>query len=159
MNNLTYELSVPFYSIDKFLLLEEKQFLDSLIKHHKNCMNEKPSDSQIIAWQNSFKVLHNSFSHLIQKFDKANYWTIIFEYELLRERGRRPDVLILADAIIFVEEFKNYNVALQAHIDQVAAYARDIKNYHSGSHERLVLPLLVLTKAEQMSKKNLGRVE
>jgi DUF2075 family protein len=153
MNNLIYELSAPFYSIEKFLSLEERQFLETLIKHHRNCMNESPSDSQIIAWQNCFRVLQNSFSHLIQKFYKASYWTIIFEYELLRERGRRPDVLILADALIFVEEFKDFNVALQAHIDQVAAYARDIQNYHSGSHERVVLPLLVLTKATQMNEK------
>lgn len=153
MNNLTPELSAPFYSIEKFLLLEEKQFIASLSEHHRNCMNENPSGGQIIAWQNCFKVLQNSFSNLCRKFNKASNWTIIFEYELLRERGRRPDVLILADSLIYVLEFKDFDLAIQAHVDQVAAYARDITNYHSGSHERVILPLLVLTKAKQINKK------
>ena len=53
--------------------------------------------------------------------------------ELPRERGRRPDVVILIGGTVLVLEFKDYRVPLQAHIDQVAAYARDLRNYHAGS--------------------------
>jgi DUF2075 family protein len=35
----------------------------------------------------------------------------------------------------------------QIDLDQVSAYARDLKNYHSASHDLTVVPVLVLTKA------------
>jgi hypothetical protein len=36
-------------------------------------------------------------------------------------------------------------------VDQVAAYARDIKNYHSESHDLSVHPILVLNKFKKKS--------
>ena len=35
---------------------------------------------------------------------------------------------------------------LQAHVDQVAAYARDLRHYHAASHDKLVDSVLVLTR-------------
>ena len=52
----------------------------------------------------------------------------VLEYELPREGGRRPDVLMLGNGVIAVIEFKSSSRNLRADIDQVAAYARDIKS-------------------------------
>ncbi|WP_189011081.1 DNA/RNA helicase domain-containing protein [Deinococcus malanensis] len=74
-------------------------------------------------------------------------WTIAFEYELPRERGRRPDVVLLTHDRVLVLEFKDHprpsRVEQTAHIDQVAAYARDLQHYHAASHHLAVLPVLV----------------
>ncbi len=74
----------------------------------------------------------------------TNSWSIVFEYELPFENGRRPDVVVLAGASIVVIEFKSAPQYYQAHADQVEAYARDILEYHEASRGRNVTPVLVL---------------
>jgi hypothetical protein len=110
-------------------------------------MNEPANQSQITAWKNSFHILQRELPKLIESNPQAQKWSIIFEYELPRERGRRPDIIILGQGIIYVIEFKGHRSLFQAHIDQVDAYARDLKNYHALSHEYHVLPFLLLTKS------------
>jgi len=79
----------------------------------------------------------------------ASGWNLVFEYELPREAGRRPDVVLLAEGRIVVLEFKGNPILSRAHIDQVDAYARDLSEYHSTSHNRPVLPILVLMNGSE----------
>ena len=44
-----------------------------------------------------------------------------------------------------VLEFKDFATPRQAHLDQTAAYARDLWHYHAASHHRDVLPILIPT--------------
>jgi len=81
----------------------------------------------MLAWDHSFDILQKELKQLVQIKPTINNYIIIFEYELPRERGRRPDVVILGPCV-FVLEFKDYANLLAAHIDQVSAYARDLKN-------------------------------
>jgi hypothetical protein len=67
-------------------------------------------------------------------------WGLALEYELPRERGRRPDALALAGESVLVLEFKQHGEPMQAHVDQAAAYARDIQHYQAASHELAVVP-------------------
>ena len=83
---------------------------------------------------------------------KADAWHLIFEYELPCERGRRPDIVILAEGTILVIEFKDFSVPLQAHVDQVSAYARDLSHYHAASRGMPVLPILLLTLYRGLDK-------
>ena len=71
---------------------------------------------------------------------------IIFEYALPYESGRRPDVLLVSKEQVIILEFKMKNIFLPEDIDQVAAYARDIREYHYESRDKVVTPVLVLTK-------------
>jgi len=140
-------------SIDEFLHISVFELLDRLQHHHESCMNASASQSQIAAWKSTYDILRSELSILVSKGYSANDWSIIFEYELPRERGRRPDVIILGPEIIFVIEFKESNRIIQAHIDQVAAYARDLKNYHAMSHQYPIIPLLLPTKISSFSNK------
>ena len=106
----------------------------------------KPDESQFVAWQSTHYVLSQCFSELVVSRPTARAWPVIFEYELPRERGRRPDVIILTAETILVLEFKDFAAPLRSHLDQVTAYCRDIRYYHSESHACTVSPLLVLTK-------------
>ena len=53
-------------------------------------------------------------------------WSIVLEYELPRERGRRPDAVVLTPGTAIVLEFKGASAPLRADLDQVRAYAREL---------------------------------
>lgn len=138
-----------FGSIHDFLSLEKTDWLAALQDHHQQCMNGPADQSQLFAWDHEFDLLAKELKQLLQAKPVLGTHTIIFEYELPRERGRRPDVIILG-ASIFVLEFKDYAKILQAHVDQVSAYARDLKHYHAKSQQSTVIPILVLARAKDL---------
>ncbi len=65
--------------------------------------------------------------------------------------GKRVDVLIIIEGVIFVVEFKvgehKYN---QSSVEQVWDYALDLKNFHEPSHQALLVPILVATEAKNI---------
>lgn len=65
--------------------------------------------------------------------------------------GKRIDVLLIIDGILFVLEFKigesQYNSNA---IDQVFDYALDLKNFHKESHPLFICPILICTKAKKV---------
>ena len=138
-------------SIHTLLSVAKTDWLTALQEHHKRCMNCPADQSQLLAWDHEFDLLTKELKQLIQVKPALGIYTIIFEYELPRERGRRPDVIILGHSI-FVLEFKDYAKILQAHVDQVSAYARDLKHYHSGSQQSTVIPILVLARTKDLLK-------
>lgn len=148
MNN-NYSPAGWYGSLSSFLELDQQTFFHSLVAHHESCMGMPPDRGQQVAWANCFDVLQSELPHLIQTYANIADWSIIFEYELPRERGRRPDVIILARNRIFILEFKDFPSSSQSYIDQASAYARDIANYHAASHDADVVPILVLTRAKE----------
>lgn len=75
---------------------------------------------------------------------------IIFEYTVPRI-GSRIDNVFLFNGIIFIFEFKvgesNYR---KSDIDQVTDYALDLSYFHKSSHKRIIVPILVCTKANNI---------
>ena len=141
-------------TIEDFLSVSEDRWLTALEGYLQRHLREPASASQINAWKSSFQVLQVELKKLGQANPSVLNWAIIFEYELPRERGRRPDVLLLGPGTIYVLEFKDFTTILQAHIDQVDAYARDIKFYHAASHDFDVVPILLLTQARFLRQKH-----
>ncbi|HYV84359.1 MAG TPA: hypothetical protein VFB49_00450 [Patescibacteria group bacterium] len=74
---------------------------------------------------------------VVDAYEVARAWTAILEYELPRE-SRRPEVIVLENGVVVVLELKGEAVPSQADIDQVFAYARDLRAYH---HECADLPV------------------
>lgn len=73
--------------------------------------------------------------------------TVYFEYAVPR-LGKRIDVVLLIDHVVFVLEFKVGERGFPSHaIDQVWDYAVDLKNFHDASHDKQVAPVLVATLA------------
>jgi mutator protein MutT len=139
------------YSINTFLDLEVSTWGERLKKHIIACMGEEASYSQRRAWLDSFNILRDQLNKLPNTVDKDNI-KIIFEYALPRERGRRPDVLILSGNNLLLLEFKGFSSENAAQIDQAKHYARDLKNYHEKSHSLNVIPFLVLASAKNINK-------
>lgn len=98
-------------------------------------------NTQNRAWEIQIKILKETL--------KGYKGELFFEFSIPR-MGRRVDVLLIIQDIIFVIEFKvgedGYN---QYDIEQVWDYALDLKNFHEPSHESVMLPILVATEANK----------
>ena len=76
---------------------------------------------------------------------------IIFEYTIPRI-GKRIDVVLLLRERVFTIEFKAGEEEIKhADVDQVLDYALDLKNFHQGSADRMIVPILVPTENDQTS--------
>lgn len=76
---------------------------------------------------------------------------VFFEFSIPR-MGKRADVILVLNGLIFVLEYK----VGTAHYDnqsilQTTDYALDLKNFHEGSHDKTIIPILVSTNAEERS--------
>jgi DUF2075 family protein len=126
-------------SVGEFVREQDATLLAAADEHFVALCRELPGASQKRAWKNEIAVLRSA----LEEAPSAEDWFVILEYELPFEGGRRPDVILLAGEAIVVLEFKEAQSLAQAHYDQVAAYARDLEEYHRESHWRTVRPILV----------------
>ncbi len=77
----------------------------------------------------------------------SGHGKVYFEYAVPR-LGKRIDVVLLLDHVIFVIEFKvGEKEFLSSAIDQVLDYAVDLKNFHETTHDKTIAPILVATRA------------
>ena len=76
---------------------------------------------------------------------------IHLEY-IIPRMGKRVDVLLIIQNIIFLLEFKvgtdTYDAAA---VNQLIDYALDMQNFHEGSHDQIICPILIATEAEEVS--------
>lgn len=72
---------------------------------------------------------------------------ILFEYTIPR-MGKRIDVVLLLQGIVFLIEFKvgEKHYTKEAY-DQVYDYALDLKNFQKESHDKLIIPIVIATEA------------
>lgn len=136
------------FTIELYRLYNIENILHNLYTVHQEICSQPPSSEQIRAWEGSIEVLKRLCPQL-----PAEYW-LIFEFVLPRERGRRPDVILLSQNAAYVFEFKESKTPGRAHVDQVAAYCRDLAEYHAGSRGKRIVPLLVMTGAEGLRKQS-----
>lgn len=72
---------------------------------------------------------------------------IAFEYTIPR-LGKRVDVILLINGIVFTIEFKVGSEEFLANDkEQVWDYALDLKNFHEASRDLVIIPILVATQA------------
>lgn len=127
-----------FYSssIQDFLLETEESILGKLAYNNDFSLEL----TQKSAWLSEIEIL----KQLLTKYQG----TIFFEYSIPR-MGRRIDVVLIIESVIFVLEFKVGEKEFTTNaIDQVWDYALDLKNFHETSHDHLIAPVLVATEAK-----------
>lgn len=118
-------------------------------------LNEFVADAttqQVEAWDRSIPWLQQECGKLIAEHGPASQYTAILEYSLPRD-SRRPDVIVLENGIVVVMELKGRADANQAGLDQVHAYARDLRAYHAACSNRPVVPVLVPSGAPETPQK------
>jgi hypothetical protein len=95
------------------------------------------------AWLSQIELLQAHLAGL----DRG--W-IAFEFAIPR-MGKRVDVILIIEGIIFVVEFKVGSDQFDAAAsDQVVDYALDLKNFHVGSHNKRLVPVVVATRAQSV---------
>ena len=139
-------------SIRKFLDQPGSLIEESLEAHLQGLLGFNAAGSQIEAWLEEIDLLKRSFRDLSIARPTCLEWSVVPEFELPLEGGRRPDVIVLGPNKIFVLEFKQDPILQRSSLDQVAAYARDLAEYHSQSHGIEVVPLLIPTRTIDKSE-------
>ena len=100
------------------------------------------------AWIGEIAIMKQVLSSIAQHDGR-----IIFEYDIPR-LGKRIDVVLLLNGIIFVLEFKvGETKILEMDVDQVLDYALDLKNFHKYSETSVIVPILVATNYQNTSTK------
>lgn len=109
-----------------------------------------PSPEQVRAWDDSIPPLQREVDKALLRDSFAASYSAILEYELPME-SRRPDVILLVGAAVVILELKGKAEPTVADLDQVSAYARDLRCYHRECESRSVIPVLVPTRARGYS--------
>lgn len=128
-----------YYSceIEEFLSKSEDEILGII---HKNDASAETRIQQSNTWIQEISILKNQLSN----FSNGR---IIFEYTIPR-MGKRVDVILLYKNIVFLLEFKCGDDEYKASTyDQVYDYALDLRNFQKESHNKLLVPIIVSTKA------------
>ena len=98
------------------------------------------------AWRAEISILKQALAPFAGKDGR-----IIFEYDIPR-LGKRIDVVLLLDGIVFCLEFKvGESRILEADVDQVLDYALDLKYFHKFSEDRIIVPVLIATNYPRRS--------
>lgn len=125
--------------LSEFLIHEDDFILGKLARHHGHDLEA----NQKRAWLKQISILRTMCSPLA-----ALDAHIYFEFSIPR-MGKRADVIVLVQGTVFVLEFKvgasQYHAA---DINQTVDYALDLKNFHEGSHDLVIVPVLVATEAQ-----------
>ena len=120
-----------------FLTTDESSILGELVRSHTFNLNELQRNS----WIKEISILKLSLE------DHYNSY-ICLEYSIPR-MGKRADAVLLVNNVVVILEFKvgssTYN---SGDLDQALDYALDLKNFHEQSHDKIILPVLVATDAE-----------
>jgi hypothetical protein len=135
----------------RLLLTAPDDIVHAIALAQEKSIRMPASSLQLGVWREEVSIVRLAIEACIAENHEAEEWTVIFEFELPLEGGRRPDVVILTGASLSVMEFKQAATPTRAYVDQAAGYARDISDYHAGSHGRHVTPMLVLTRASGLA--------
>jgi len=106
-----------------------------------------PTPESFEAWVESLTDLHRMAGHLIGSHSGAGAWYYFVEFEIPR-RARRIDFVLLADDLLFIFEWKVGAERFdRAATWQTEQYALDMRDFHEGSRDRRIIPVLVATRA------------
>lgn len=131
-------LQVAYYSayVTDFLGADPDAVYGALSRHHTHTQEL----AQKSAWLEQIAILKAGLAAV------HNAW-VAFEFAIPR-MGKRADAIIILDGIIFIVEFKvRADVFTGSAIEQVTDYALDLKNFHLGSHDRIIIPVVIATEA------------
>jgi len=122
-------------SIDSFLNENKNTIFGQLARHHQHDLE----DLQKNAWLEQIEFLQQELN------DVCGH--LYFEFSIPR-MGKRVDNILIINNLICVIEFKvgdrNYSNYAQ---NQTIDYCLDLQNFHEGSHNKTIVPILIATNA------------
>lgn len=144
MRNLRYYYSA---TTSDFLRQSTNEIIGVI---HSNDISAETTIQQSNAWETEVQILKDQLSTFTDG-------RIIFEYTIPR-MGKRVDAVFLHKNIVFLLEFKcGDNEYRSSTYDQVYDYALDLRNFQKESHNKLIVPIMVSTKAPRYSNRVMER--
>lgn len=134
-----------YYSatVAQFLRQSNQEILGVI---HSNDISAETTIQQSNTWAEEVRILKDQ----LQDFKEGR---IIFEYTIPR-MGKRVDVVVLFRNIVFLLEFKCGDTEYRSSTyDQVYDYALDLRNFQKESHNKLLVPMMISTKAPRYQNK------
>ena len=126
-------------SIAEFLRQSSSEIIGII---HSNDISAETTIQQSNTWESEVQILKDQ----LRSFSDGR---IIFEYTIPR-MGKRVDAVVLYKNIVFLLEFKCGDTEYrQSTYDQVYDYALDLRNFQKESHNKLLAPIMVSTRAPQ----------
>ena len=134
-------------TIADFLIEAPSSIIGKLATHHSQDLVQLQTNAWLSQIENLKRAL-SSFSSLQN--------TIFFEFGIPR-MGKRADVVLVVDGLVFILEFKVGAKTYERHDkNQTLDYALDLKNFHEGSHHACIVPILVATQAQSYALEEQG---
>ena len=125
-------------SISTFLDKSEKEIIGELALASNHDINNETSRS----WVEEIVSLKDALRSYKER------GSIYLEYNIPR-MGRRADAIVLIDGVVFVLEYKTSRQEFYSGAcNQVWDYALDLKNFHEGSFNRVIVPIVVVPYEE-----------
>lgn len=123
-------------SISLFLSRDADIIWTSLSKNYAFDLNDLTKDS----WIEEIEILKDQL--------KGIDGHIMLEYSIPR-MGKRVDAVVISNGLVFLLEFKvRADKYSRSYSDQVMDYALDLKNFHAGSANKTLVPVVVCTEAD-----------
>lgn len=127
-------------NIKTFLNTDENSIIGELTKNHSFTLEELQRN----AWSGQIKIFKDELKDITDAH-------LFFEYSIPR-MGKRVDAVLIIRNIVFIVEFKVGENKYPKHaIEQVIDYSFDLKNFHSESHQSILVPILICTEANDKS--------
>jgi len=128
-------------TIEQFLVSDPLAVLGALVGEAGGDIDSEQRN----AWIGQIQILKKSLEA------RAGIGQIYFEF-LIPRIGRRVDVVLIIEHVLFAIEFKVGDSSFtRSAIEQAWDYALDLKNFHDASHHLIIVPLLVATLAKSSS--------
>ncbi len=126
-------------AISEFLKTESSTIIGELVKAHSFATDALQKN----AWIYQINDLQQQLIHI-------GSGHIFFEFSIPR-MGKRVDVILFINGVVFVLEYKVGSISHDKQAkDQVLDYSLDLKNFHEGSHDLHIIPILISTKAQAL---------
>ena len=133
--------------ISEFLISSADHVLGALA-NGSGRTNISVDPAQSAAWLAEIEILKDNLTGLTGH--------IFLEFTIPR-MGRRIDAVLLIGSVIILLEFKvGARHFDRAGLDQVWDYALDLKNFHEGSHDLTIVPVLISTAADTAAPNTLS---
>ena len=132
-------------SVAEFLTHDEDFIVGRLSAVAGRALTELAAE-QLEAWRQQITILRSAL-----RSNLSRNWHLLLEYPIPR-RGKRIDAVILVEDLILVLEFKcgSRKYDREARL-QVEDYCLDLRDFHRESCQRVLVPVLVATQAEEQS--------
>lgn len=134
-----------YYSatIAEFLQQSSSEILGII---HSNDTSAETTIQQSNTWESEITILKDQ----LRTFSDGR---IVFEYTIPR-MGKRVDTVVLYRNMVFLLEFKVGDKEYrESTYDQVYDYALDLRNFQKESHNKLLVPIMISTKAPRYQNK------